>query len=53
MSTLVQTIEKYLYPDFQDNWYIFMFRNRINKYLKVDSVVLYLGAGDPIAAANV
>jgi len=45
MGILTKTIDKYIYPDYQDNWDIFLFRDRIKKHLKADSVVLDLGAG--------
>lgn len=45
MSKLVKKIDKYLYPDFQDNWDNNLFRNRIIKYISSNSKILDLGAG--------
>lgn len=45
MSKLVKKIDKYLYPDFQDNWDNDLFRNRIIKHISPNSKILDLGAG--------
>jgi len=52
MNRITKTIDKHLYPDFQDNWDILLFRDRIRKNLKPDSVVLDLGAGAGAVALN-
>jgi len=54
MNKITKTIDKYLYPDYQDCWDISLFSKRIDEYLKPGCKVLDLGAGDDqIAAANV
>ena len=45
MNKITKTIDKYLYPDYQDCWDISLFKKRIDEYLKPGCKVLDLGAG--------
>ena len=45
MSKLVRIFDKYLYPNFQDNWDHNLFRDRVIKYICPNNKVLDLGAG--------
>jgi len=45
MSKLVKIFDKYLYPDFQDNWDNNLLRDRVIKYMRPNNKILDLGAG--------
>ncbi len=45
MSRLIKILDKYFYPEFQDNWDNKLFRDRVIEYINSNSKVLDLGAG--------
>ena len=45
MGKLIQILDKYLYPDFKDNWDNILFRNRVLEYVSPESKLLDLGSG--------
>jgi SAM-dependent methyltransferase len=51
MSKITQFIDRYFYPDVQDNWDDQLFRERIMAKLTSDSVILDVGAGAGIVEA--
>ena len=52
MSAITLKIDKYFYPGYENYWDIFLFKNRINQFLKPDSIVLDIGAGAGIVPLN-
>jgi ubiquinone/menaquinone biosynthesis C-methylase UbiE len=52
MNRITKTIDKYLYPDYQDCWDVSLFRKRIDEYLRPGCKVLDLGAGGGATSIN-
>jgi len=53
MSKTTKILDRYLYPDYQDNWDIHLFEERISKYLNPECTVLDLGAGAGKTSLNI
>jgi ubiquinone/menaquinone biosynthesis C-methylase UbiE len=51
MSKITELIDRFFYPDFQDNWDDLLFRERIESKLNSNSVILDVGAGAGIVEA--
>ena len=52
MSTLVEKIDKHIYPDYENHWDIRLFREKIIECLTTKSIVLDLGAGASVTGMN-